>query len=146
MPKKGKIVVEIYWVSSLYKRVHSRQNPICHRKKNQNWRKIFTTFIVSNVIDGIKIKLIERCQLKVNRWLYTAQWFHKFCWRSKNYLLEKGNKWIRTACAFNRGTTRKREKTQYSPVFIYYADWANLLSLVTCADSFTIRYKMKFWK
>ena len=62
---------------------------------------------------------------------------------SKNYLLEKGNKCIRTACAFNKGTTRKREKTQLGPVFTYSAD-CTIVNLVLYADSFTLRYKMKF--
>ena len=76
---------------------------------------------MSNVIDGIKINLIERCQFKV----------------------VKGNKCIRTVCTFNKGTTRKREKTQLDPVFIYSAD-CTIVNLILYADSFTIRYKMKF--
>ena len=96
---------------------------------------------MSIVIDGIKIKLIERCPFKVNQWLYTARWSHKFCWRSKNYLLEKGNNWIVTACAFNKITRGKREKTQLGTVFIYFANCVDLSKLVLYTDSFTIRLR-----
>ena len=112
------------------------------QKENQNWRKVLTKFFVPNVIDRIKIKLIERCHFKVNQWLYTDRWSHKVCWQNKNYLLEKGNKWIRTSCAFNIGTTRKREKTQLGPLFIYFADCAYLSNLVIYADS-SIRWNSR---
>ena len=52
--------------------------------------------------------------------------------------------WIITTCAFNKVTTGTREKTQLGPIFIYFADCANLSNLVIYTDSFTIRYKMKF--
>ena len=52
--------------------------------------------------------------------------------------------WIRTACAFNKGTTRKRKKAQLDPVFKYFSGCTNLSNLVTYADPFTISYKMKF--
>ena len=58
--------------------------------------------------------------------------------------MENGNKWIRMASCSNKGTTRKRKKAQLGPVFKYFADCTNLLNLVKYADSFTIRYKMKF--
>ena len=47
--------------------MHQQQNLICDREKYQNWRKLLTEFIVSNIIDGIKIKLIERCQFEMNQ-------------------------------------------------------------------------------
>ena len=37
------------------------------QKEYQNWRKVLTESIVSNVIDGVKIKLLERCQFKMNQ-------------------------------------------------------------------------------
>ena len=58
--------------------------------------------------------------------------------------------WIRTAFAFNKGTTRKREKKKRNrafsplvPVFKYFADCTHPSILVIDTDSFTIRYKMK---
>ena len=58
------------WKPYLTKEIHLRQNLICHRKKNQNWRQVLIEFIVSNIIDGIKIKLIEMYQFKVNQRAY----------------------------------------------------------------------------
>ena len=46
---------------------------ICHRKENQNCRKLLTEFIVLIIIDGIKIKLIRRFQFKVNERVYAAR-------------------------------------------------------------------------
>ena len=68
VPKNGKIVVKINGVASSCKTdaptAKSKKVTESHRKKYQIWRKVLTKFIVSNVIDGIKIKLIERCQVK----------------------------------------------------------------------------------
>ena len=100
VPKNGKIVVKINWVTSSYKTDTPTSKSNMLQKENQNWRKVLTKFFVPNVIDRIKIKLIERCHFKVNQWLYTDRWSHKVCWQNKNYLLEKGNKWIRTSCPF----------------------------------------------
>ena len=60
----------------------------------------------------------------------------------KNYLLEKCNKWIKTASGSNKGTTRKRKKAQLGLVFKYFADCTNLSNLIKYADSFTIRYEI----
>ena len=58
LPKSGEIVVKINGVPHRTKQIELRQNLICHRKKNLNWRQVLTEFIVSNFIGGIKIKLI----------------------------------------------------------------------------------------
>ena len=57
----------------------------------------------------------------------------------QKFLFEKGNKWNRAACAFNKDTTRKTEKkkrnkafSQLDLVFKYFADCANLSILVIC--------------
>ena len=39
-------------------------------------KKVLTEFTVLNILDEIKIKLIERCLFKVNEWVYTARWSH----------------------------------------------------------------------
>ena len=90
------------------KQADLQQNLIYHRKKNQNWRKISTELIMLNILDGMKMKLMERCQFGVNEWVSTARWFGWYCWWSENSLL--GNISIRIARAFHEGTTRKRER------------------------------------
>ena len=39
-------------------------------------KKVLTEFTVLNILDEIKIKLIERCLFKVNESVYTARWSH----------------------------------------------------------------------
>ena len=39
-------------------------------------KKVLTEFTVLNILDEIKIKLIERCLFTVNEWVYTARWSH----------------------------------------------------------------------
>ena len=142
VPRSGKIVGKINRVTSSYETDTLTAKSNVSQKKNQNWRKVLTKFIVSNIIDGINIELIESDQLKVKQWVYTARWSHKFYWRSKNYFLGKCNKRIRAARTFNKGTTRKTEKkkrsrafSQLGPVSKYFADCANLSILVIYADS-----------
>ena len=65
VPKTGKIVAKINGVLSSYK--INTATAKYNRKKNQNRRKISTEFILSKIIDGIKIKLIEKLQFKVNK-------------------------------------------------------------------------------
>ena len=62
VPKSGKIVVKINRVISSY----ITDAPTAKSDMSQK-EKSLEEFIVSNIIDGIKIKLTERCQFKVNQ-------------------------------------------------------------------------------
>ena len=57
--KSGKVVAKFNGVTSSY----NADAPT----KNQNYRKVLAESIVPNIIDEIKIKLIERCQFKMNQ-------------------------------------------------------------------------------
>ena len=48
------------------KQIDLRQNLIYHRKKNHNWRKVLTELITFYILDRIKIRLMERCQYRVD--------------------------------------------------------------------------------
>ena len=62
--RSGQIVVKIDGVNKNRNRLE-RQG-----------KKVLTEFTVLNILDEIKIKLIERCLFKVNEWVYTARWSH----------------------------------------------------------------------